>query len=321
MIFVRFVLVCLLLVSCQKKPETTTFSGVAMTVPYRILVGSILNSEQLTLAQKTIQNTFSEVNSTYNQWNPDSEVSRFNRQPVNEPFALSPELAQFVRRCGELVELTEGYFDPTIEPLWKLWLENMREGQAPDELEMAQVAVKVGWKHLKLDGNDLTKDVEGVSLNFDSVAKGYCVDLITERLTKAGFSDVLVDWGGEMRATGQHPQARAWRVAIRSLDGQEQPVANLELVDSAVATSGDYLQYWTIGNGATYTHVINPVTMRAVQIQLGTVASVSVLAPDCMLADALATAVMAWGSVEAAEPWIKRIQTQLPSIQFWFVPR
>lgn len=320
-VFVRLLLLCLLLTACQKAPKATTFSGIAMTVPYRILVGASLTAEQLTLAQKIIQNTFSEINSTYNQWNPNSEVSQFNRQPANVPFTLSPELTHFLQRCGELVKLTEGHFDPTIGPLWTLWLEKMREGQAPTDLEIVQVASKVGWQHLKLQGNLLSKDVEGLSLNFDSVAKGYCVDLITERLVEAGFSAVLVDWGGEMRATGQHPEARAWRVAIRSIDAQEEPLANLELIDSAVATSGDYLQYWTIGNGATYTHVINPVTLRAVQIEPGTVASVSVLAPDCMLADALATAAMAWGSVDAAEPWVQRVQTQLPAVQIWFVPR
>lgn len=309
------------LVACQKTPPTTTFSGVEMTIPYRIVIGHSLTSAQMAMAQKIIQTTFSEVDSTFNQWNPNSEISRFNRQPAHEPFALSPALTDFLQRCDELVELTEGRFDPTVEPLWTLWLQNLREGQAPDALELARVALMVGWKHLKLHGNHLTKDVAGVSLNFDSVSKGHCVDLLLDRFKAAGFSGVLVEWGGEMRAMGQHPEARAWRVAIRSIDGQEQPVANLDLIDSAVATSGDYLQYWTIGNGATYTHIVDPITLRAVQIQPGTVASISVLAPDCMLADALATATMAWGSADAAEPWMKRVQAKLPGVQFWFVPR
>ncbi len=311
----------LFVTGCQKASLTTTFSGVAMTIPYRVLVGSRLSAAQMAIVQKTIQETFSEINGTFNQWNPESEVSRLNRQPAGQPFILSPALAEFLRRCDKLFELTEGRFDPTIGPLWALWLESLVEGRAPSQEQIAQVALRTGWKHLKLTTKTAVKDVAGVCLNLDSVSKGHAVDLIALRVEAAGFSNLLVEWGGEMRAVGQHPEARAWRVAIRSIDGQQEPIAQLDLVGASLATSGDYLQNWTIGNGATYTHIVDPVTLQAIQIQPGTAASVSVLAPDCMSADALATAAMAWGSVSAAEPWLQRLQSQLPGVQLWFTAR
>ncbi len=324
MSFLRLLFVFVLaMASCQKGPKTATtaFSGVEMTVPYRILVGACLTTDQMATVQKIIQETFSEIHRTFNQWNLDSEISQLNRQPAGEPFILSPALALFLHRCNELVFLTEGRFDPTIAPLWEVWHESLVHGTLPEEVQIAEVAARVGWKHLKFAGDTVVKEVAGLSLNFDSVSKGHAVDLIADRLTANGFAHALVEWGGEMRSTGQHPEGRSWRVAIRSIDGQEEPIANLDLIDSSVATSGDYLQNWTLGNGATYTHVINPVTLQAIQIEPGTVASVSVLAPDCMLADALATAAMAWGNAGSAELWMKRLQSQIPAIQFWFLPR
>ena len=318
----RYLFVLLLLVSCQKaSPAPASFSGTVMTVPYRIMVGQSLDAAQTAAVQKIVQETFAEINHVFNHWNPDSEVSRFNRQSAGQAFTLSPALHEFLSRCGELVVLTEGHFDPTVEPLWALWRESLLNGTAPDAVQTAEVALRVGWKHLKFSENTVIKDVDGVSLNFDGAAKGHAVDLLTERLKIKGFEHLLVEWGGEMRSSGQHPQGRPWRVAIRSIDGQQEPIANLDLISSALATSGDYLQNWTIGSGSSYTHIIDPTTFQAVQLLPGNIASVSVLAPDCMLADALATAAIAWNNAEASEKWMKRLQHKLPGVQFWFFPR
>jgi len=165
-----------------------------------------------------------------------------------------------------------------------------------------------------------------VSLDLGGIAKGYGVDLILENLNQAGFSDVFVEWGGEIRASGKHPEGRPWRIFISRLENNDPhlAIAHLDLVDQAIATSGDYLQNWTIekdGNCSTFFHIIDPVTLHPLQKQPLSIASTSVVAPTCALADGLATVAMMFLSVEEAQVWAEKMKKENPDLSFWIVSR
>lgn len=254
-----------------------------MTMAYSVKIGD--PHPNLNLAESIVLTTFSEINAIYNNWNPQSEISQLNRLPAGEKKRLSDSLAAFLRRIDTIVRLTEGRFDPTVAPV--------KESLLKGELQSETTAV--GWDNIHLDGNLFWKDHDKTAIDLGGAAKGYAVDLILERLQEAGFCHLFVGWGGEIRASGLHPQQRPWKIAIRG-------GGILELKDEAIATSGSYLQNWTIEE-TTYTHIIDPHTKKP--LSATPITSASVLSQTCFEADALATALMVFPSKQEAYAWAK----------------
>ena len=154
-------------------------------------------------------------------------------------------------------------------------------------------------------------------------------DFAVESLNQAGFPDVFVEWGGEIRATGQHPDGRPWNIFISRL-GDLDPrhaIAFVSLNNEAIASSGDYLQNWTVRTGGlcssqnTYCHIMDPWTFQPLKIEKNTIASASVSAPTCAFADGLATAAMLFSSIEEAKAWSEKIREKHPEVAFWFAVR
>lgn len=134
-----------------------------------------------------------------------------------------------------------------------------------------------------------------------------------------------MEWGGEIRASGQHPDKRPWKIFISRL-GDPDPshaIATVELHDQAIATSGDYMQFWKVtlpgGGERLYFHIINPTTYRPLIATTTSIASVSVLASTCTFADGIAKVGMMFPTVKEAEKWADEIHSQYPDTQFWFL--
>jgi thiamine biosynthesis lipoprotein len=285
-----------------------------------------MNARALGRAQKIITATFEEVNALYNQWNPESEISALNRLPANTSLKPSTSLYRLLQLIDEIVTLSDGRYDPTVEPLSRLWLAKMRQGEIPAQAHIDSLAPAIGWEKIHLEQGFFWKDHEGVQISLDSISKGLCVDLLTERLVAAGYRDLLVEWGGEIRACGRHPEGRPWRVYIRRLQSldPDEAIAHIDLEDAALATSGDYLQQWTMtreGTTITYFHILNPQTLSPLTVHADSVASATVLAPSCVLADALATATICWDDIHAAKLWAEQTQERFPKTLFWLVAR
>lgn len=322
----------MVLSACQQEEATapeikvTTFSGQAMTLDYQISIGKELDAPALALIEDLISATFSEVNAVYNKYNPASEVSRLNQLPADVVLEISPELEAFLEQVGKVVELTGGRFDPTIEPLQKVWKGALVEGKTPSPEALAAVVPAVGWHHLHIKNGRVFKDHAETSLDLGGIAKGLCVDMLTEKLNQAGYPDVFVEWGGEVRASGEHPEGREWRVGIRCppLEKAKEDVVAVALHDQAFATSGDYIQYWKVNRGVetlTYCHIFNPKTHAPVESKPGKVASASVLASNCVLADGIATAAMLFETEEEATKWLEKIKEQCPEMEYWLMTR
>jgi thiamine biosynthesis lipoprotein len=326
--FMPYFLIVLLLLftSCQKatSPSPTLFSQNIMTIDYRILIGDRLTPSQLKEIQFIIDETFHEIDRVYNKWNSDSELSHLNRLKAGEVKLLSPALYSFMRKVDSLVRLSHGLFDPTIEPLAQLWKTNLELNQEPSPEEIENLKTCIGWDKIHFSNGVFYKEDQRTQLDFGGVAKGYCVDLLAERLSQAGFKNLYVEWGGEIRAMGSHPSKRPWSIYIRGLQDRDpaHALARLNMSNQSIATSGDYYQQWTIetANGPkTYCHIFNPKTLSPVVVQEGSVASASLTANDCLTADALAKVLMLFASEEKAIEWLDNLP--LPNLHYWMAIR
>lgn len=309
---------------------TTTFSDTRMCIRYKVVVGEHLPTNEAAAVQSAIDTVFAEVDTIYNQWNPDSEVSRINHADANAEIAVSDELATFLLEVERGVALSRGLFDPTVEPLVTAWKGALERGMRLSDARIAEACKGIGWHRLSRGEGTVTKGVAQLQLNFDGVAKGYAVDRIVDEVSALGITSLYVEWGGEIRVTGDHPDQRPWRVMVTGIDGVAgaEHLEVVDLIDEAIATSGDYYQQWCVtakdGSGdedAIYTHIVNPVTGQALQVQAGGVASATVIAPTCALADALATTCMLFESGEEARQWAVEVQERMEGIRIWIVTR
>jgi thiamine biosynthesis lipoprotein len=235
---------------------------------------------------------------TFSTYVEDSELNRFSRlDRVGEPFPASPDLLHVMKVASRVHVLSGGAWDATVRPLVDLWgfgpSPPVRE--PPSDERIAALLSRVGFGSIEIrPPGALVKRRAGLALDLSSIAKGYGVDAVAELVRGQGFRDFLVEIGGEVRGEGTRADGRPWRVGI----GQPRPDAApdelyrvVPLGDAALATSGDYRIFFESG-GVRYSHVLDPRTGRPVA---NGVVSVTVLAPDCTLADGLATAVMVMG--------------------------
>ncbi len=259
-----------------------------MTIPYCVQI-----AQPSPLAENIISSTFAEINAIYNNWNPHSEISKLNTLKAFEKQQLSPELYSFLQFTNSIVRLTEGRFDPTVASLHQLWKKSLKENHLPSEIELQNLSPAIGWDKIHLEEGHFWKEQDATTLDLCGIAKGYAVDLITERLQAAGLRDIYVEWGGEIRTSGNHPDNRPWKIGIIGL-------IPLELKNEAIATSGSYIQQWTI-DSITYTHIIDPRTQKP--LNNAPITSATVIAPTCAEADALATAFMLFPTCAEAQSW------------------
>lgn len=306
----------------------TTFQGTAMTMRYKVIVGSPLDRNQASQVNSLIADSFKKVDETYNKWNPNSELSKLNALKSGEAVPISKELEQLLKETYHVVKLSHLRFDPTIEPLQRLWKHHLEKGEVPADQEIRDIAPAIGWDKVHIDNGTFYKDDDRTEIDLGGIAKGLCIDLIVQNILNIGYKDLFVEWGGEIRAAGKHPDDRPWTVYISQLgdNDPEQAIDIVPLYDQAIATSGDYLQNWSVWeskgkSGVTYFHIFDPTTLKPLQTTPRSIASVSVLAPNCTLADGLATAGMLFPTVEEAEAWAEEIKKTYPELSFWFVTR
>ncbi|MCA9192973.1 MAG: FAD:protein FMN transferase [Planctomycetales bacterium] len=246
---------------------------------------------------RLIQDELEQVNQQMSTYLPDSEVSRFNQYKNTDWFEVSSDTASVVSLALEISDWSQGAFDVTVGPLVDLWgfgPETPPQKQLSQEIIDATLA-RVGYEnlHVRLDPPALRKDNAELHVDLSAIAKGHGVDRVATVLEKLGAKSFFVEIGGEVIARGRRADGQPWQVGI------EQPVENkreiqqvIGLEDRALATSGDYRNFYVI-EGKRFSHTIDPHSGWPVE---SPVASASVLAESCALADGLATCMMAMGS-------------------------
>jgi FAD:protein FMN transferase len=279
------------------------WQGQTMGSTYTVkVVGTNLPEAQVEALKAGIEERLKEVNRQMSHYQPDSEVSRFNRAPANTPFKISPGFAAVLRFSLELNRLSRGAFDPTLGPVISLWGfgEKTNRQSVPGEAELREALGKTGCGHLSVgSGDELVKDLPGLGLNLSSTAKGFGVDAVVEVLRAHGLTNVYVAIAGDVRVLGHNPRETRWQVGISAPLPhwrEDDPMAAVAaLSDQAISTSGDYQKFFTDAEGHRLGHIMDPKTGWPVQHNVG---GVTVVAPDSMTASGLATTLFVLGSEE-----------------------
>lgn len=265
---------------------------------YRVTVAdTVSNRESLTSGVEATLDNVDRLMSTYRD---DSGLSQLNRHENADWFAVSMETARVISTSIEVSKMSDGALDITVGPLVNLWHfgpDRTKEDDVPTEEQIATAKVRVGIDNIevRIDPPTVRKKRPDIYIDLSSIAKGYAVDRVCEYLRGKGYKNFLVDIGGELKGEGYKTAGKSWRVAIEAplIDRREiERVVPLE--NLAMATSGDYRNYFEV-DGVRYCHIIDPRTGRPVTHRL---ASVSVLDPNCVKADAWATALFVLGNEE-----------------------
>lgn len=231
-------------------------------------------------------------------FNKESLVTAINEGRVD---TLDAALTAIYLKSVEINRESDGAFDPTLSPLINAWGFGYKNGALPTDAQIDSMLQFTGIDKTRLEGNRLIKPDERMTLNFSAIAKGYGVDEVGRLLVRHGVERFLVEIGGEIVVRGKNSRGESWRVSIDSptADGADARHESAEIIavsDCAVATSGNYRNYREDSLGNRYSHIIDPATGRPSRTD---VLSATVIAADCMTADACATTLMVLGSERA----------------------
>ena len=272
------------------------------------IVDAPLSSRQIEALKTEVDQRLKEVNRQMSHYQPDTDLSRFNRAPAKIPFKVPPEFARVVRQALELNRLSQGAFDPTLGPVIDLWgFGSQTDVHAvPSKAQLREAMQKTGCQHLSVTANDeLVKDIPDLRLNPSSLVKGFGSDEMARVLRAHALTNFYVAISGDVFTAGHNPKGRKWQVGISAPLLKWTPgdpvAAVVSLSDQAVSTSGDNEKFFIDAQGRRWGHIFNPKTGHPVQHNL---ASVSVVADSCMSSSSLATTLFVLGP-EAGPPFIE----------------
>ena len=288
--------------SCSNQPSQIELSGFTMGTTYNIKIipekDSILSTK---LIKQNIDSVLISVNYQMSTYLFDSEITQFNNHESTTSFTVSNDFSLVVERALHWSKLTDGAFDITIVPLLYLW--GFGPGQAselgdifPEEHAVQKRRTHVGYEKLTTNKYYLQKKDPFIKIDLNAIAKGFGVDAVYSFLESIGMNNIMVEIGGEVRTKGKNRKNEPWMIAVETPDlenaGSKTISWALPLENKAMATSGDYRNYYEI-DGIRYSHEIDPRTGYPAQTG---VASATVVATNCMDADALATVLIIMGA-------------------------
>ncbi|OOF58244.1 FAD:protein FMN transferase [Rodentibacter genomosp. 2] len=295
------------LTACKKEAEVITLSGKTMGTTYHVKYiddGAVSESSQKTHEQ--IDSILRDVNAKMSTYIKDSELSRFNQNTrVNTPIEISADFAKVLAEAIRIHQITEGALDVTVGPVVNLWGfgPEKRPERQPTPEQLAERQAWVGLDKITLDmwgqTPTLSKSVPQVYIDLSSIAKGFGVDQVAEKLEQLNAQNYMVEIGGEIRAKGKNAEGKPWQIAIEkpNMTGERAVENVIGLNNMAMATSGDYRIYFE-ENGKRFAHEIDPKTGYPIQHHL---ASITVFSPTTMTADGLSTGLFVLGEEKALE--------------------
>ena len=330
---VFWVCIGILLSACTNNaPQITKIKGYTMGTGYSVMWPSQSNNINADIVQQKIDAELIKINQQMSTYEQSSELSLFNQ--ASAPFSqqVSPEFSQVLSLSFQIHSLTQGYFDISVGPLVNLWGfgPDKLTRLVPDQNEIKLAQSQIGLKAIELNGLTLTKTANRY-LDLSAIAKGFAVDEVAKLIEELGIEAYLVEIGGEMRVKGEKSKGVSWKVAIEAPDFSERRVQKiLSLKDVAMATSGDYRNYFE-DNGERFSHSIDPFTAQPVKHRL---ASVTIIDDNCARADALATAMLVMGEEKAKEFAVQQgikaylivrkqhsfVEYLSPAFESWFNP-
>lgn len=283
----------MLMTGCEQGPTLERFGGPTMGSSYSIQYVRQPGGPGPEQVQSAVESILQAIDAHYSTYRGDSTVSRFNQLPANQCLPIDADMLELVTFGQHLAEQSQGAYDLTVEPLLDLWGfgPQARQLQVPDAQVQALARQRVGYRHLRIEGENLCKDAP-IELDFNSIAAGHAVDLIAAHLQKMGIDSFLAEATGELKAVGRKPDGSPWRVALE-LPREDRQIARqvIAVQGLAVSTSGDYRHYFE-DNGRRYSHTFDARLGRPVEHDL---ASVTVLDASALLADGYSTLLLILG--------------------------
>ncbi|MDE5608379.1 MAG: FAD:protein FMN transferase [Muribaculaceae bacterium] len=279
--------------SCGRDESWHTVQGVIWNTSYTIKYESRQSLDD------SIATAFRDVEMSLSPFNPDSRISRINRNETTE----TDTLIEYIFYKSTLINrLSDGAFDPTLSPLINLWgfgYEKSPDWSLPSDAAIDSALMSVGIADCHISEGRLSKKSSETTFNFSAITKGYACDYICGMLQRNGVDNCMIEIGGEITLRGHNERGRLWRIMLEApaehFDSQRTGMLTIELTDCAIASSGNYRNYREDG-ARRFGHTISPTTGRPIETET---LCTSIIAPDCALADALATATMAMNAQEA----------------------
>ena len=288
-------------------------SGKAFGTYYNIKIRTKEKNRELPLK---IKKELDNINMEMSVFEPKSEINRINALSAQQKIDISRHMSELLIASQKIHQSTYGYFDPTVAPLVELWgFGTAKQNTTPSSEQIKNVLQHIGLNKIHLSNNNrtLSKSKDNVTLNLSAIAKGYAVDRLASLLHQEGYKNFVIEIGGEVYTAGTKSEnIPGWNIGIAQPIRENYNVDNaaiIRLSDMAVATSGDYKNYYYKDN-KRYSHTISPHTGYPVAHNL---ASVTVFDKSCMIADAIATGMMAMGENKAL---YYANQNKIPAILF-----
>ncbi len=277
----------LLLTACTNK-EVIMIEGNAQGTTYHISYIAPDNKNY----KRDIDSILKIIDLSMSTWVPNSIISKINDNDKN--ISVDNYFAEVFKKSIEVSEKTNGYFDITIAPLVNFWGFGATPKKTIDKSKIDSLVQLVNYKMLKLEGNKIIKQNPKIQIDFNAIAQGYSVDILANYLENKGINNYLVELGGELKTKGRKGDEN-WKIGIDTPNEKptaENPLKAIIILDNkALATSGNYRKFYE-ENGQKFSHIINPKTGYPARQNL---LSATVIANDCITADAYATAFMVMG--------------------------
>lgn len=265
------------------------------------------------LLTEKIDAEFQKFNLSLNPFNPNSIIAKVNR---NEPVEADDWFIEVFNKATEVSNNSKGLFDITCAPLINLWGFGFSKMDSVTPLMIDSIKQFVGYQKVKLNGRQVVKDDPRTLLNCSAIAKGYASDIIARLLEREGVKNYMVEIGGEVTMKGVNQNGDCWRIGINKPEDDSTGIRNEidEVVQlckkGGVATSGNYRNYY-VKDGKKYAHTIDPRTGYPSEQNI---LSATIVADDCITADAYATAFMAMGLEKA-----RQAAKNIPGIEYYVI--
>jgi thiamine biosynthesis lipoprotein len=294
--FIYLALIVYLCEACSNHASYIFNEGAAQGTSYHITYESPDSIDY----HDSITRILKEFDMSLSVYEPNSLISRINKNDTN---VLANEyFTTIFDKAEEAFKLSNGLFDITIAPLVNAWGFGPNKKLLMNQMVIDSLLQFVGMEKVKLQNGKIIKSNPGVKLDVNAIAQGYSCDIIASFLKKMGCRNYLVEIGGEVHAHGKNPDGKSWRVGIDTpSEGNLTPGQYLQTVvnlkNRSMATSGNYRKFFE-ENGVKYAHTINPKTGYPVKSNL---LSATIVADDCITADAYATICMVSGLNKSIE--------------------
>ena len=280
------------LISCntQEVDKTIRLKGFVFGTSYHI---TYVSNQDLDF-QKSIDSLFYLVNKSLSTYIPTSDISKINTGDTS--VIVDERFKEVFLKSKRIHQETNGYFDPTVGNLVNAWGFGPNESKKVlDSSAVKEMMVLVGFDKVQMQSNTIVKQDPEIFIDFNSIAKGYGVDVIGRFLEQQSISNYLVEIGGEIRARGNSIKGKPWKIGIEkpNTDGSQSFQKTIDLNNQSMATSGNYRKFRITSTGEKYVHTVNPKTGFATESNLLSASVISSL--DCADVDAYATAFMAMG--------------------------